>query len=90
MTAGMVATMSTIGAVGIVCSFVLLTSPALAADYFVAPNGSDKASGKAGAPWKTLQKAAESVKGGDKVTVEDGEYRGFLLHDQQFGPRRVA
>jgi parallel beta-helix repeat protein len=82
--------MSTIRGASIVCSFVLLASPALAAEYFVAPGGSDKASGKAVAPWKTLQKAAESVKGGDKVTVEDGEYRGFLLHDQQFGPKRVV
>ena len=62
----------------------------MAAEYFVSPSGSDKASGKAGAPWKTLQKAAESVTGGDRVTVEDGEYRGFSIEDKQFGAKRVV
>ena len=81
---------STIRSASVICSFLLCAAPALAEEYFVSPNGSDKASGKAGAPWKTLQKAAETVTGGDRVTVEDGEYRGFSLEDKQFGPKRVV
>src|SRR6185436_3496368 len=51
---------------------------AFAADYFVSPAGSDSATGLAGAPWKTLQKAASTVAAGDTVTVADGTYAGFL------------
>jgi parallel beta-helix repeat protein len=61
-----------------------------ATEYFVSPAGDDRASGKAGAPWRTLQQAADSVRPGDRVTVEDGAYRGFLLEGKQFGPRRVV
>src|SRR5687767_14198344 len=82
--------MSTFRGSALVCTFVLWATPALAAEYFVSPTGNDRASGKAGAPWKTLQKAAESVQAGDRVTVEDGEYRGFSIQDKQFGPKRVV
>jgi parallel beta-helix repeat protein len=77
----------------LVCALTLgAVAPALATEYFVSPAGNDRASGKAGAPWKTLQKAADSVGPGDRVTVEDGAYRGFLLEGRQFGPgpRRVV
>ena len=49
-----------------------------AADYYVAPAGSDAADGltPAGA-WKTLQFAADTVVPGDTVHVADGSYAGF-------------
>src|SRR3954469_25377973 len=51
----------------------------LSANYFVAPapTGSDSATGLTGAPWATLQKAANTVAAGDTVTVADGTYAGF-------------
>src|SRR3954471_1747512 len=52
-------------------------SAAWATEYVVSPTGADSASGLAGAPWKTLQKAFDKVKAGDLVTVEDGTYAGF-------------
>ena len=52
---------------------------ATAADYVVATTGSDLASGTAGAPWRTLQHAANEVGPGDRVTVRPGNYVGFYL-----------
>lgn len=61
-------------------SLVFFT-PALAsaATYVVAPGGDDGASGLAGAPWATLQHAADSVGPGDTVSVEPGSYAGFMM-----------
>src|SRR5690349_8069383 len=51
---------------------------AAATSYFVAPTGDDTAAGtSAGAPLKTLQKAAGKVAAGDVVTAADGTYAGF-------------
>jgi hypothetical protein len=62
----------------IVGSIVLLCpSLALAASYVVAPNGKDSNAGDAANPWATLQHAADTVKAGDTVTVEPGDYAGF-------------
>jgi parallel beta-helix repeat protein len=55
---------------------------AAAADYWVGPNGNDGASGQEGAPWRTLQKAIESVRAGDTVTVMDGTYGGFACRSK--------
>lgn len=61
-------------------ALVLLASPAaLAATFWVAPGGSDSASGSQAAPWATLQKAAGSVGPGDTVRVAAGDYAGFDL-----------
>jgi parallel beta-helix repeat protein len=69
---------------------LLAAAPALGAEYHVSPAGDDNASGKAEAPWKTLQKAADTVTTGDRVVVEDGEYRGFTVDQKEFGPGRVV
>lgn len=53
--------------------------PTWAAEFFVDPNGSDSASGAAGAPWQTLQYAAGQVNAGDRVVVRAGNYTGFHL-----------
>jgi parallel beta-helix repeat protein len=63
----------------LVCALTLgAAAPAVATEYFVSPAGNDRASGKA------------AVGPGDRVTVENGEYRGFLLEEKQFGPKRVV
>ena len=49
------------------------------AEYFVAPGGSDGGAGSSGAPWATLQKAADVVGPGDRVVVKAGNYKGFYL-----------
>jgi parallel beta-helix repeat protein len=52
---------------------------AAANQYVVDPSGNDMFAGTAGAPWKTLQHAANAVGAGDKVTVHPGNYAGFQL-----------
>jgi len=54
-----------------------LSAAADAADYVVSTGGDDAASGAAGAPWRTIQRALRAVKPGDTVTVEDGTYAGL-------------
>lgn len=46
----------------------------------VSPNGSDSASGSPSAPWRTLQKAADSVPAGASVFVRNGTYSGFSMY----------
>jgi hypothetical protein len=47
--------------------------------YVVSPAGDDAATGTSGAPWQTLQHAADMVSAGDTVTVRAGTYVGFDL-----------
>lgn len=57
-----------------------LSTAASATEYYVAPGGSDGASGLApGSAWATLQMAADTVGAGDTVHVADGSYAGFDL-----------
>ncbi len=49
--------------------------PALARNYFVAPNGSDDGPGTLEAPFRTIQKAADVVRPGDTCYVRAGVYR---------------
>lgn len=59
-------------------ALVLFATAAGAADYYVAPGGSDAADGLApGTAWATLQHAADTVAPGDTVHVADGNYAGF-------------
>ena len=60
-------------------ALAVLDPTALAAQYFVDPLGSDNGGGAAGAPWRTLQHAANVVAPGDQVTVRAGNYAGFYL-----------
>jgi hypothetical protein len=59
--------------------FLVPFSAAGAATYHVAPGGSDAGGGSAGAPWATLQHAADTVAAGDTVVVAGGDYAGFDL-----------
>jgi parallel beta-helix repeat protein len=55
-----------------------LETRVMLSSYFVSTSGSDSAAGTASAPWRTLQKAGNSVKAGDDVTVRAGTYSGGL------------
>ena len=54
---------------------VVASFSAFGADYYVATNGSDSASGTLGAPWQTIQKAATVMTAGDTCTIRGGTYR---------------
>ncbi|PYN80207.1 MAG: hypothetical protein DMD96_14190 [Candidatus Rokuibacteriota bacterium] len=47
--------------------------------FYVDPDGNDSTAGSAPNPWRTLQKAANTVRAGDLVTVRAGHYAGFYL-----------
>lgn len=51
-----------------------LPQAALAATYYVSPTGSDTANGSSGTPWRTMQKAANTMVAGDTTIVRDGTY----------------
>ena len=58
-----------------VISFVISSLvSASAANYYVATTGSDANPGSASQPWRTIQKAANTVVGGDVVRVQPGTY----------------
>jgi parallel beta-helix repeat protein len=63
----------------LVLASLAIAAPAAAETYHVAPGGSDDATGLDGAPWATLQRAADAVAPGDTVIVAAGEYQGFYL-----------
>jgi hypothetical protein len=42
--------------------------------FYVSPTGSDSASGSSGAPWRTIQKAASTLKAGQTAIVSAGNY----------------
>jgi hypothetical protein len=42
--------------------------------YYLSPNGNDANTGSASAPWKTIQKAANTLVAGDTVILMDGNY----------------
>jgi hypothetical protein len=42
--------------------------------YYVSPSGNDLDPGTEALPWRTIQKAADSLKAGDSVTVLAGQY----------------
>ena len=61
-------------------SVVSPVAPAAAAGtYYVSTRGSDGNPGSYSRPWRTLQKAADSVGAGSTVLVRAGSYPGFKL-----------
>jgi len=63
---------------GLVVLLLCATAP-LAATFYVATNGNDSNSGSSSQPWRTLQKAANTVRAGDVVLVANGSYTGFQI-----------
>src|SRR4051812_35626761 len=56
-------------------SIALTTQPATAATaYYVAPNGSDNASGTINSPWASIAHAQAVVQPGDTVYLRGGSY----------------
>ena len=47
---------------------------AIGSTFYVAPNGADLNPGTQAAPWRTMQKAANSMKAGDTTLVANGSY----------------
>jgi len=47
--------------------------------FYVDPAGNDSAAGSSTSPWRTLQKAANTVRAGDLVIVRAGHYAGLYL-----------
>ena len=61
------------GAAGLLA--LLVSGPAIAADYYVAPTGSDSATGSLAAPFKSLQKGHDVAVAGDTVWLRGGTYK---------------
>jgi hypothetical protein len=51
-----------------------LAGTAVGATYYVSPSGNDQNPGTQSAPWRTVQKAANAMVGGDTAVVMDGTY----------------
>src|SRR5579862_7721601 len=66
------------GAASLLAALALLTCAArgraAGAAYFVSTSGNDSASGNAGAPWRTIQHAADTAGPGDTVVIRGGVY----------------
>src|SRR5208283_2602272 len=54
-------------------------SPALAADYYVSPSGSDSFPGTLSQPFLTIQKAASVMEAGDTAFIRAGTYRETVI-----------
>ena len=66
--------------VGLAALFmVILFTVPLATTFYVATNGNDANPGTSAQPWRTLQKAANTVHAGDLVLVANGNYVGFQV-----------
>jgi parallel beta-helix repeat protein len=55
--------------------FVSISFAVFAATYYVAPNGNNSNPGTESQPWKTIQKAAETLVAGDIVYIKAGNYQ---------------
>jgi len=49
-------------------------TPGPAGTFYISPSGSDTASGSSAAPWRTIQKAADTLNAGDTAIVSAGNY----------------
>lgn len=69
---GLLAALLILGGAGVTHAAPLRT-------LYVATTGNDANDGSLGAPWRTLQRAANLVRAGDQVIVRPGSYAGFNL-----------
>lgn len=75
--------LSSMGRFAVLCLLLGLTAGrATAATYYLSPTGDDAAAGTAAAPWHTLAKATSSVRAGDTVLLNDGDYVGGADHSR--------
>ena len=54
---------------------LVFVTPLVAAEFYVAPNGSDAAAGTKAAPFATIQRSQQSAAPGDTVLIRGGTYR---------------
>jgi len=59
----------------LLASLFFLPSALLSVEYHVSPSGNDAHAGTKEAPWRTIQKAAETMGPGDVVRIAAGVYR---------------
>ncbi len=71
-------------------AYFIIGNVAHAATYEVASSGSDANAGTAAQPWKTLQKASNTVKAGDTVLVNNGTYAGFRVRTSGTAASRIV
>src|SRR5262245_45488796 len=64
-----------LGAFPAALSLMAFASPALAAEYYVAPTGSDSNAGSMAQPFATLQKGHDVAVAGDTVWIRGGTYQ---------------
>jgi parallel beta-helix repeat protein len=58
---------------------LLIPMSSHAATYYVSPGGVDVGPGAESAPWRSLQRAANSAKAGDTIIIHKGKYAGFVM-----------
>jgi len=60
----------------ILLSFSVVSNAAFAATYYVTTNGVDLNPGTEANPWRTIQKAANTLQAGDTVYIKVGTFNG--------------
>jgi hypothetical protein len=70
----MISLISALALTGLVGLAVSPTTAATGATYYVAPNGDDSNPGTIDRPWRTIQKAANTLVAGDTVYLRAGTY----------------
>jgi hypothetical protein len=70
----------------VLCAAAVAAAPAEASDIWVAPSGSDAAPGTATRPLKTIGRALNAARPGDRVLVRSGTYPEVV----EAGPRGTA
>ena len=68
----------------------LLERRTLLSTYYVATTGNNAANGSSGAPWRTLQYAADHVVAGDTVICMPGNYVGFDIRHSGTASARIT
>jgi len=63
----------------------LVTGISFGTTYYVSTSGNDNNNGSSGSPWRTLQKAANTMVAGDTTIVLNGTYAGFRQTDSHTG-----
>ncbi|MEJ7748439.1 MAG: DUF1565 domain-containing protein, partial [Candidatus Limnocylindrales bacterium] len=66
------------------------TAAVAASSYHITMGGSDSNPGTAGAPWRTLQKAANTLGPGMTVFIHPGTYQGFSMYRSGFSGQPIV
>ncbi|WDM31310.1 DUF4990 domain-containing protein [Paenibacillus mucilaginosus] len=62
-----------------IAAFLVMSTSAFAADYFISPTGSDTNPGTKSAPFKSIMKAQSAASSGDTVYIRGGVYDDFQI-----------